>query len=66
MEMRQRKKEHCFVRDLDVNNNLQSFTTLIWHFYTKSRFYLHDLEKGWLLLINTALLFKREIKIEIN
>lgn len=53
-------------RDLEVHNNLQLFTTPIWYFYTKSRFYLQDLAKGWLLLINTALLFKREIKIEIN
>lgn len=54
------------VRDLEVHNNLQLFTTLIWYLYTKSRFYLQDLAKGWLLLIDAALLFKREIKIEIN
>lgn len=52
------------VRDLEIHNNLQLFTTLIWYSYTKSRFYLPDLAKGWLLLINTALLFKKEIKIK--
>lgn len=54
------------VRDLEVHNNFQSFIILIWWFYTKIRFYLQDLAMRWLQFFNTALLFKREIKIEMN
>lgn len=54
------------MRDLEVHNNFQSFIVLIWWFYTRSRVYLQDLAMRWLQFINTALLFKREIKIEMS